>query len=108
MKLPSYFSALNKDFKYQLTCIGQFAQAIILEELHDNTFRIKTDKPNVKVSWQVAGVRQDAVANYYRIVDEVEKPAAERGYYLIPEAYGKGPEMNASYRQQTSGNIPQE
>ncbi|MBL7712763.1 MAG: hypothetical protein JNL13_09875 [Chitinophagaceae bacterium] len=79
--------------------MGQFAQAIVLEEVKDNQFRIKTDKPNVKVSWQVAGVRQDAAANYYRIADEVEKPAAEKGFYLVPEAYGKGPEMNASYRK---------
>lgn len=92
--LPNYFSALNKDFKYQLTCIGTFAQAIVAEEISGNTFRIKTDKPNVKVSWQVAGVRQDAAANLYRIENEVEKPANEKGFYLIPEAYGKGPEMN--------------
>lgn len=99
VSLPGYFTALNKDFKYQLTCMGQFAQAIVLEEVKDNQFRIKTDKPHVKVSWQVAGVRQDAAANYYRIADEVEKPAAEKGFYLVPEAYGKGPEQNASYRK---------
>lgn len=103
--LPSYFFELNKDFKYQLTCVGTFAQAIIAEEISGNTFKIKTDKPNVKVSWQIAGVRKDAAANYYRIVNEVEKPAAEKGYYLVPEAYGKGPEMNASYpRPQGNGN----
>ncbi|MGC4059168.1 MAG: hypothetical protein QM743_13780 [Chitinophagaceae bacterium] len=70
--LPDYFAALNKDFKYQLTCIGTFAQAIVSEEISGNTFKIKTDKPNVKVSWQVSGVRQDAAANYYRIVNEVD------------------------------------
>lgn len=103
--LPGYFTALNKDFKYQLTCIGQFAQAIILEEIHENAFRIKTDKPNVKVSWQVAGVRQDAAANFYRIANEVEKPATEKGYYLVPEAYGFGPDRNASFRNAgTPGN----
>lgn len=96
--LPSYFSALNKDFKYQLTCIGQFAQAIILEEIGENNqFKIKTDKPNVKVSWQVSGVRQDAAANMYRIQPEVEKPASEKGFYLMPEAYGFGPEKNAAW-----------
>lgn len=98
--LPSYFAALNKDFKYQLTCIGTFAQAIVAEEISGNTFKIKTDKPNVKVSWQVAGVRQDAAANYYRIQDEVEKTGNEKGFYLVPEAYGKGPEMNFAYPRQ--------
>lgn len=105
ISLPSYFSALNKDFKYQLTCIGTFAQAIVAEEVSGNTFKIKTDKPNVRVSWQVTGVRQDAAANYYRIQNEVEKPANEKGFYLVPEAYGKGPEMNATYRKETiNGN----
>ena len=77
--------------KFQLTCIGTFAQAIVAEEISGNTFKIKTDKANVKVSWQVAGVRQDAAANYYRIQDEVEKTGIEKGFYLVPEAYGKGP-----------------
>ena len=27
--LPDYFEALNRDFLYQLTVIGQFAQAIV-------------------------------------------------------------------------------
>ena len=102
--LPSYFSALNKDFKYQLTCIGTFAQAIVAEEISGNTFKIKTDKPNVKVSWQVAGVRQDAAANYYRIQDEVEKTGNEKGFYLVPEAYGKGPEMRFTYPSKVNTN----
>lgn len=102
--LPSYFAALNKDFKYQLTCIGTFAQAIVAEEISGNTFKIKTDKPNVKVSWQVAGVRQDAAANYYRIQDEVEKTGNEKGFYLVPEAYGKGPEMRFTYPSKVNTN----
>ena len=59
VSLPSYFEALNIDFRYQLTVIGQFAQAIIKEEISGNHFTIQTDKPNVKVSWQVTGVRND-------------------------------------------------
>jgi hypothetical protein len=88
--LPDYFEALNKDFRYQLTCIGTFAQAIVSEKVHNNTFSIRTDKPNVEVSWQVTGVRHDPVAEQYRIVNEVEKPAAEKGKYLVPTVYGQG------------------
>ena len=36
-------------------------------------FGIKTDKPNVKVSWQRTGVRQDAYANAHRVIPEVPK-----------------------------------
>ena len=102
--LPSYFTILNKDYDYQLTCIGQFAQAIVSEEIRNNQFKIKTDKPNVKVSWQVSGVRQDPVANAYRIKDEVEKPANEKGTYLQPEVYGLGPEKGTGYLKSANGS----
>jgi hypothetical protein len=86
--LPDYFEALNRDFRYQLTVIGQFAQAIVSREIEKDRFTIKTDKPTVKVSWQVTGVRQDAFANAHRIQVEEEKPAQERGHYLHPELFG--------------------
>ena len=87
--LPEWFDALNRDFRYQLTVIGQFAQAIVGEEIRDNRFVIRTDKPDVKVSWQVTGIRQDPFANEYRIPVEEDKPAEERGMYLHPQAYGQ-------------------
>jgi hypothetical protein len=87
--LPDYFEALNRDFRYQLTVIGQFAQAIVAEEINGNRFRIRTDRPGVKVSWQVTGVRHDAWANAHRIRVVEEKPEAERGRYLNPEVYGQ-------------------
>src|SRR5262249_1212617 len=77
VELPEYFSALNRDFRYQLTVIGEFAQAIVAEEIHDNRFTIKTNKPSIKVSWQVTGIRQDAYANAHRIAVEEDKPADE-------------------------------
>jgi hypothetical protein len=87
--LPDYFEALNRDFRYQLTVLDQFAQAIVAEEVKDNRFSIKTDKPNVRVSWQVTGIRQDAWANAHRIEVEVEKPESQRGKYLTPEEHGQ-------------------
>jgi hypothetical protein len=86
--LPDWFETLNRDFRYQLTVIGQFAQAIVASEITDGRFSIKTDKPNVKVSWQVTGIRQDAWANAHRIPVEELKPGKERGSYLHPELYG--------------------
>jgi hypothetical protein len=86
--LPDWFESLNRDFRYQLTVIGQFAQAIVATEIAEGRFSIKTDKPNVKVSWQVTGIRQDAWANANRIPVEEEKPEVERGFYLHPELYG--------------------
>ena len=88
VSLPDWFEALNRDFRYQLTVIGQFAQAIVASEISNNQFTIRTDKPNVKVSWQVTGIRQDAYANAYRIPVEEEKKPKERGHYLHPELFG--------------------
>jgi hypothetical protein len=85
--MPTYFEALNREFRYQLTVIGTFAQAIVADEINDNTFKIRTDKPGVKVSWQVTGVRKDPYAEQNRIPTEVEKPENERGTYLYPKAY---------------------
>jgi hypothetical protein len=97
VELPEYFSALNKDFKYNLTVIGQFSQAIISKEIEGNQFEIKTDKPNVKVSWQITGVRKDPYANANRVVDVVEKTGKEKGTYLHPELYGKAVEKGTFY-----------
>ena len=87
--LPDWFQALNRDFRYQLTVIGQFAQAIVSSEIANDRFTIRTDKPGVKVSWQVTGIRQDAWANAHRIPVEEEKSDSERGHYLHPELFGE-------------------
>ena len=40
VELPEWFEALNKEFRYQLTCIGGFAQVYIAEEIVDGRFKI--------------------------------------------------------------------
>ena len=89
INLPSYFEALNIDYKYQLTVIGQFAQAIIDKEIQNNSFVIRTDKPNVKVSWMVTGIRNDAYAKAHPMVVERVKNEKEKGKYFFPELYGQ-------------------
>jgi len=97
VELPGYFEALNKDYRYQLTVIGQFAQAIVREEIRGNRFTIETDKPSVKVSWQVMGVRSDASAKAHALPVEQEKPEQERGYYLSPELFGQPAEKSLTW-----------
>lgn len=94
--LPDYFEALNKDFRYQLTVIGTFAQAIVAEKVQGNKFVIKTSEPNVEVSWQVTGIRQDKYAEAHRVVPEVEKEEKFKGYYLHPVEHGKPASMSIS------------
>ncbi|MCX4545581.1 hypothetical protein [Streptomyces sp. NBC_01565] len=87
--LPEYFEALNRDFRYQLTPVGTLAQAAVTGEIEDNRFTLRTDKPGVKVSWQVTGVRQDAWAEAHRIRTEEDKPQDHRSFYLHPEEHGQ-------------------
>jgi hypothetical protein len=89
VNLPDYFEALNGDFRYQLTVLGQFAQAIVAKKIAANRFVIRTSRPHVEVSWQVTGIRHDAYANAYRIPVEEDKTAQEQGYYLHPEVFGQ-------------------
>ena len=88
--LPDYFAALNRDYRYQLTVLSQFAQAIVSRKIAGNTFEIRTDKPGVEVSWQVTGIRQDAYAKEHPIVVEEFKPAEQKGLYLYPAGFGAG------------------
>lgn len=86
--LPDWFDALNRDFRYQLTCVGGYAPVFIDREISANSFVIAGGTPGLRVSWQVTGTRQDAYANAHRIPLEEDKPASERGRYLHPDAFG--------------------
>jgi hypothetical protein len=99
IQLPAWFGALNRDFRYQLTCIGGFAPVYISQEVSNNQFGIAGGKAGMKVSWQVTGIRQDAWANANRIPVEQEKPAKERGYYLYPELFGAPRDKNVLFAE---------
>jgi hypothetical protein len=100
IELPEYFEELNENFRYQLTVIGSFAQAIVSEEVRDNRFTIATDRPEVKVSWQVSGVRRDRFVRAHPFVAEEAKSEEERGTYLHPEAWGKPEEAGAGHARE--------
>ena len=97
VQLPEWFEVLNTDFRYQLTVMGQFAQAIVAGEIENNQFEIRTSVPNVKVSWQVTGVRQDAYAKANPLLVEQEKEERLRGFYIHPELYGAPPEKQIEW-----------
>jgi hypothetical protein len=103
IELPLYFEALNRDFRYQLTVLGTFAQAIVADEIKANRFVIRTSAPTVKVSWQVTGIRRDAWANKNRIQVEVEKGERERGYFLHPEAFNQPEEKSIQRARDPEG-----
>jgi hypothetical protein len=99
VRLPRYFQALNRSFRYQLTLMGKAAwgaQAVVWKEIRGSRFVVRS-KPHVKVSWQVTGIRKDRYANAHRIQPELAKPASEQGTYLAPELHGKSGSQ-ASFR----------
>ena len=98
VKLPDYFEALNKDFRYQLTALGTPGPNLyISREIKNNSFKIAGGDPGMKVSWQVTGIRNDAYAKKHRIKVVVEKKNNEQGRYLAPVEHGLSKSMGIGY-----------
>ena len=66
-------------------------------EIQNHEFSIRTSAPNVKVSWQVTGVRQDAFARAHPLVVELDKEARLKGFYIHPELYGQPEEKQIEW-----------
>lgn len=94
VELPAWFGALNRDFRYQLTCLGQHAPVFVARKIEDNRFRIGGGSPSLEVSWQVTGIRQDPWAQAHPLHPERDKPEAERGSFLHPSLYGEPEEKS--------------
>lgn len=95
--MPTYFDALNTEFRYQLTCIGGYAPVYIAQEISDRQFAIAGGSPGLKVSWQITGIRQDPFAQANPVIVEEEKSGEARGRYLHPELYGQSKEQGIYY-----------
>lgn len=108
VRLPDWFEQLNSDFRYQLTCIGGHAQVYVASKVKGNQFEIAGGTAGLEVSWEVTGIRKDPFALQNRIQVEVEKPAAEKGLYLHPEAYGQSQEKGLMYQLQQQHGAPEQ
>jgi hypothetical protein len=97
VQLPPWFEALNRDFRYQLTCIGGYAPVYIAAEIANHRFKIAGGQPRMKVSWQVTGKRQDVYVKAHPLRVEEEKSEAERGYYQHPALYGQPEEKGLEW-----------
>ena len=74
IELPDYFMALNEEYRYLLTPIGESAPGLyVKKEIKRNRFTIAGGTPNLKVSWQVTGIRKDPFIIENPIIVEVEK-----------------------------------
>ena len=101
--LPEYFSAININFSYNLTPIGQQAPNLFIKEEIDNegNFIISGGYPNQKISWVVYAERNDLYMQREKErkpdLVEVEKEEENKGKYLIPSLYNQPPEMGIFY-----------
>ncbi|MFN8621724.1 MAG: hypothetical protein U0869_13360 [Chloroflexota bacterium] len=89
VELPGYIHDLNDDFRYQLTVLGGFAQAVVGQKVRDGRFTIRTSEGGVEVSWQVTGVRADAFARKHPFQAERAKRGAMAGRLLRPDLHGR-------------------
>ena len=94
VELPDYFAEINANFKYQLTVVEEgdsndFIWAKVVQKVKNNRFRVRTNKPNVEVSWEVKADRNDLYVRRKQPKDQIEKEGLERGRYQHPELYGK-------------------
>jgi hypothetical protein len=106
VKLPIWFEALNRDYRYQLTPIGRPGPNLyIAEEVQRNRFKIAGGTAGLRVSWQVSGVRHDPYAVANPIVVEEDKAPEEVGRYLQPEAYGLPSSMEIDAEESDPASI---
>ncbi len=92
VQLPSYFHAVNVDFSYQLTPVGNAAAVFISQEIDaQGSFQIAGGHPGQKICWTVYADRNDPYVqqNAASITVEPMKRAADVGLYLQPELYGQ-------------------
>jgi hypothetical protein len=97
VELPEWFEALNREFRYQLTPIGGFAPVYVAEKISDNRFLIAGGSPDLEISWQVTGVRQDPWAEVHRIPVEEDKPDLELGTYLHPVEWQQSSDLDVQW-----------
>jgi hypothetical protein len=99
VELPDYFLALNEDFRYLGTPIGEAMPGLYLSSEVRKSFlglfgtpviRLAGGVPGGKVSWQVTGIRHDPFIEANPIIPEVEKgpdQLVDKGEYVCEECY---------------------
>lgn len=96
VQLPSYFEDINRDPEYVLTVTDDsddFILSKVSKGVQNNRFQIRTSKGNIRVSWEVKAVRNDAWVQKYGAPVEMEKEGLERGRYQHPELYNAPADM---------------
>src|SRR5207253_10088889 len=103
--LPEEVESQTQNSRCQLAVIGLFVQTIVSTEIRNDHFTIKTDKSNVKVSWQVTGIRKvKGVSARPRAATQektLDKPAPE-----LPQPLPTPVSSNLGATEQSKQNSP--
>ncbi len=101
VSLPEYFTAINKNFSYQLTPVGSPSPGIyIAKEINSSgKFVIAGGQPGQKISWYVYAERNDPYLQKYPKKREniIIKNSKEKGKYLMPDLYNQPKEQGINY-----------
>ncbi len=83
--LPDWFEAINADYRYQLTALGQPAPDLhVADEIQSNRFRIAGGIAGAEVSWEVRARRDDRTMRRLEPRAEIDKPEHLRGSFVDP------------------------
>jgi hypothetical protein len=109
VKLPGYFTLINKNYSYQLTPIGSAAPDIFVSnEINDNgVFTISGGNPGQKISWYVFAERNDPYLQKFpeKRKNELYKKGKNKGKYLMPQIYGQPESKAINYFENNQKNI---
>jgi hypothetical protein len=95
VEVPSWFAEVACDLTYHLTPVGGPMPSLhVAEELDGRRFRVAGGAAGLKVSWQLAGTRNDPWARDHTHQTDTPKPEDEVGTYLYPEGWGAGEEQS--------------
>jgi len=95
VEVPSWFAEVACDLTYHLTPVGGPMPSLhVAAELDGRHFRVAGGAARLKVSWQLAGTRDDPWARDHTHQTDTPKPEDEVGTYLYPEGWGAGEERS--------------
>lgn len=92
VQLQDYISAININYTYNLTPVGEYMPVFISKEVDDKgLFIISGGKEGAFVSWTLYGQRHDAYFQKYpeKLNPEVNKSAEQIGKFLDPRSHSK-------------------
>lgn len=101
VKLPDYFSAINKNFSYNLTPVGAPAPNLyIKQKIQNGEFVIAGGTANQEIDWVVYAERNDKYMQQHPEYRETqpEKTGRYKGKFVHPQVWGQPASKGILYK----------